>query len=103
MPTNDTIGKALKAMGDSRIGLAPEMRDNRTRYYCGIALNEAGLAYHQAASERRLFEGKTAMATISSAQVNSLIPASWDQKESVIKMRACHERVTGEHAVSPKA
>ncbi len=103
MPTNDSIGKALKAIGDGRIGMDQEMRDNRSRYYCGVALNSLGLEYHRAASERRLFEGKTAMASMSASDVNSLIPSSWDEKESIQKMRSCHERVTAERAASPKA
>ncbi|MET3842068.1 DNA primase family protein [Bradyrhizobium sp. OAE829] len=103
MPTNDGIGKALKAIGDGRIGMDAEMRDNRSRYYCGVALNNMGLEYHKAATERRLFEGKTVMASTSTAEVNSLIPANWDQKESVEKMRSCHERVTAECRTSPIA
>ncbi|TYO67076.1 hypothetical protein FXV83_07675 [Bradyrhizobium hipponense] len=103
MPTNDAIGKALKAVGDGRIGIDPkEMRDNRSRYYCGVALNQLGLEYHRAALERRLFEGKTAMATAPDREVNSLIPASWDDRESIKAMRSCHERVTDERPVSPK-
>ncbi|SDJ91584.1 D5 N terminal like [Bradyrhizobium sp. Rc2d] len=103
IPTNDSISKALKAIGDGRIGMDQEMRDNRSRYYCGVALNSLGLEYHQAASERRLFEGKTAMASLSASEVNSLIPSSWDEKESIKKMRSCHERVTAERSASPKA
>ncbi|MGY3496755.1 hypothetical protein [Bradyrhizobium sp. USDA 4502] len=102
MPTNDGIGKALKAIGDGRIGMDKEMRDNRNRYYCGVALNKLGLEYRKAALERRLFEGKTAMATAAECEVNSLIPASWDDKESVKAMRACHERVTATTRVTDR-
>jgi hypothetical protein len=90
-PSNDKIGAALAAMADPRIAINPkELRDTHARYYCGIALNKAGLRYHRTAFESRLFEGKTATATSPEREVNSLIPASWDQKPSVIAMRARH-------------
>ncbi|MGY3360518.1 phage/plasmid-associated DNA primase [Bradyrhizobium sp. GM0.4] len=42
LPSNDSIGKALRAIGDPRIGMdVEEMRDNTSRFYCGIALNKA--------------------------------------------------------------
>jgi len=88
LPSNDSIGKAISALGDLRIGMDPkEMRDNSSRYYCGIAFNSAGLRYHKTAYESRLFEGKIATATNPEREVNSLIPASWDSRKSVIEMR----------------
>lgn len=94
LPTNEAIGKHLKAMGDPRIGIdRKEMRDGIRRYYCGIALNEAGLRYHKTAYESRLFESKVATATAPEEGVNSLIPMSWDDRSSIIKMRAGHELV----------
>jgi phage/plasmid-associated DNA primase len=91
LPTNESISKALSAMGDGRIGMdRKEMRDNTSRYYCGIALNKAGLRYHRTAFESRLFEGKVATATPPEREVNGLIPASWDQRKSVVAMRARH-------------
>jgi phage/plasmid-associated DNA primase len=98
LPTNEAIGKALRAMGDDRIGIdREEMREGNSRYYCGIALNEAGLGYHRAAFESRLFEGKTATATSPDQKVNSLIPASWNARKSVTAMRERHsERVTSD-------
>jgi hypothetical protein len=102
LPTNESISKALKAIGDKRIGLdQKEMRDNKGRYYCGIALNKAGLRYHKVAYESRLFEGKVATATTPEHEVNSLIPASWDNRKSVIDMRSCHGSVSPSASVSP--
>lgn len=92
LPTNEAIGKALKAMGDARVGMdRNEMRDGSNRFYCGIALNKTGLRYHRSAYESRLFEGKIATATDPAHEVNSLIPVSWDDRKSIIKMRAGHE------------
>lgn len=95
LPSNDSIGKALKALGDRRIGMdVKEMRDATSRFYCGIALNKAGLQYHRTAFESRLFEGKVATATAPDREVNSLIPPSWEEKESIKVMRKCHEEVS---------
>jgi P4 family phage/plasmid primase-like protien len=92
LPTNEAIGKALKAIGDPRIGADPkEMRDTASRYYCGIALNRAGLRFHKTAFESRLFEGKVGNATDPQREVNSLIPPSWDTRASIIKMREHHD------------
>lgn len=91
LPSNDSIGKALRAIGDPRIGMdVNEMRDNTSRFYCGIALNRAGLRAHKAAYDGRLFEGKVGNATNPQREVNSLIPPSWDAKKSVIAMRQHH-------------
>jgi hypothetical protein len=91
LPTNEAISKALKAMGDGRIGMdRREMRDNTSRYYCGIALNKAGLRYHKTGFESRIFEGKIATATTPEREVNGMIPVSWDTRVSVIKMRTRH-------------
>ncbi|MEH2475685.1 phage/plasmid-associated DNA primase [Nitrobacteraceae bacterium AZCC 2161] len=92
LPSNDSVGKAMSALGDLRIGMdSKEMRGNSSRYYCGIALNTAGLRYHKTAYESRLFEGKIATATNPDREVNSLIPASWDSRKSVIEMRQKQE------------
>jgi hypothetical protein len=100
MPTNEAINKALKAVGDRRVGMnRDEMRDGLSRYYYGVALNKLGLRYHRTAYESRLFEGKTATATNPDQEVNSLIPVSWDSRESVIKMRKAH--APGDQSDSP--
>nr|WP_249815685.1 MULTISPECIES: DNA primase family protein [unclassified Bradyrhizobium] len=98
LPSNEAIGKALRAIGDPRVCThRDDMRDGTGRYYSGIALKKAGLAYHKIAYESRLFEGKVGKATDPQREVNSLIPATWDTRESVIKMREHHaERVTND-------
>jgi hypothetical protein len=93
LPSNEAISKALQAIGDGRIGMdRKEMRDGKSRYYCGVALNDAGLDYHKIGYESRLFEGKVGNATASASEVNELIPLSWDKKQSVTKMREHHEK-----------
>jgi P4 family phage/plasmid primase-like protien len=95
LPTNEAIGKNLKAMGDGRIGTDPkEMRDNTNRYYCGIALNKRGLRYHRTAYESAIFEGKVATATDPAGEVNTIIPVTWDDRYSVQKMRMEHAVTT---------
>ncbi|WP_316207231.1 hypothetical protein [Bradyrhizobium sp. SZCCHNR3118] len=101
LPSNETIGKALKAIGDPRIGMdRSEMRDSTARYYCGIALNKAGLRYHRTAFESRMFEGKVATVTEPHGEVNSLIPPSWDTKQSVINCRNAFQAMTGSELVT---
>jgi hypothetical protein len=92
LPTNEAIGKAIKAVGDPRIGIDPhEMRDRKSRYYCGVALNKVGLRYRKRAFESRLFERKMATTTSPERQVNSIIPSSWDTRKSIVAMRDGHQ------------
>jgi hypothetical protein len=92
IPSNDSVGRAMSALGDPRIGMDPkEMRSKKSRFYCGIALNKSGLGYHKTGFESRLFEGKTATVTSPDQDVISVIPASWDtEKPSIIEMRKHH-------------
>jgi len=96
LPSNEAISKALKAVGDRRIctDRADGLRDRSGRWYAGMKLNKAGLDYHKTAYECRLFESKSLSATDPAREVNSLLPASWDEKEAIIKMRAASERMT---------
>jgi len=88
LPSNESIGRAMRAMADPRIAINPkELQDNKRRYYAGVMLNESGLNYWERAVESYMFEGKTAATTTLGGEVNSLIPASWDTKVSVRKMR----------------
>lgn len=98
LPSNEAISKALQAIGDGRIAMdRKEMRDGKRRYYCGVALNDAGLDYHKIGYQSRLFEGKVGNATDPASEVNGLIPPSWDNKQSVTKMREHHaNRVTND-------
>ncbi|MCA1433116.1 hypothetical protein I6F33_09035 [Bradyrhizobium sp. BRP20] len=98
LPSNEAISKALQAIGDGRIGMdRKDMRDGKSRYYCGVALNDAGLDYHKIGYQSRLFEGKVGNATDPVSEVNGLIPPSWDNKESVTEMREHHaDRVTND-------
>jgi len=91
LPSNEAISKALQAIGDGRIGMdRKEMRDGKARYYCGVKLNDAGLDYQRIGNLSRLFEGKVGNATYVRSEINGPIPPSWDNKQSVTKMREHH-------------
>ena len=87
-PSNESIGKALKAMADPKIALGgEELRDTKRRYHAGIALNEEGLAFHQAGYESRDLQGKVANATEPRGIINSPMPPQWLEKQSIKAMR----------------
>ncbi|RZN25579.1 DNA-primase RepB domain-containing protein [Bradyrhizobium sp. Leo121] len=87
-PSNESIGRALAAMSDPRIGMdRKELRDKHRRYYVGIALNDAGMAFWNRATTADRFEGKTTNTTASDDVVNTSIPLEWEQKASVSAMR----------------
>jgi phage/plasmid-associated DNA primase len=87
-PSNESIGKALKAMADQKIALGgEELRDTKRRYHAGIVLNEEGLSYHQSGYESRDLQGKTPNATDPTGTINSLMPPQWLEKQSIKTMR----------------
>ncbi|WP_445222305.1 hypothetical protein ACKWRH_21895 [Bradyrhizobium sp. Pa8] len=95
LPSNVAIGNALKMTGDARIAIdRVDLRENSSRYYCGMKLNAMGLRYHKAASESRsrMFEAKKLNTSDAAREVNGFIPPSWDGLESIIKMRKAFER-----------
>jgi phage/plasmid-associated DNA primase len=98
LPSGEAVNKALKAAGEPRVALdRAELRDNVTRYYGGVRLNKAGLRYHRAAYDGRLFEGKKSPTATNpgapGANVNDDMPASWDTRKSIIAMRKAFARV----------
>lgn len=101
-PSNDSIGRALSALADRRIAIAPkELRDNRRRYYCGMRLNEAGLRFWERAVESELFSGKTASTTSAGGHPNESIPGAWADKPSVIAMRRAFDGPPGRKPPPP--
>ena len=111
IPSNEAIGKAIAALSDSRIAINPtELRDNRRRYYAGIALNERGIELWKRALQSKIFEGKTISTTSATGSVNDSIPTSWLTKPSIVAMRAsvtacntsCHPSVTDPATVTPE-
>jgi hypothetical protein len=103
VPSNDSIGRALVAFADPRIGIdRSELRDNKRGYYAGLHLNEIGLEYWAAATNDGLAKGKTARLSDTGAQVNRFIPASWQDLAAVVRlkdhyknMRATDEKMKG--------
>jgi P4 family phage/plasmid primase-like protien len=91
---NRDIGKLVASLNDKRIAIDNELRDNKRRFYGGIMLNDAGLAYWKQGAESRLFEGKTAATTATDDpdKVASSIPVKWDQNPAIIEMREYHDR-----------
>lgn len=89
LPSNDSIGRAMAALGDHRIAVDKhELRDNSYRYYAGIVLDPVGMDYWRAASTQGLARGKTSRISSDPKDVNKPIPAAWDDRPSVMKMRA---------------
>jgi hypothetical protein len=94
-PSNDSIGRAMMALGDNRIAInRSELRENSRRYYAGIRFNDAGHDYWKRAVESALFEGKTASTTSPQGEPCGFMPTSWDDKPSVKYMRAAHREVS---------
>jgi P4 family phage/plasmid primase-like protien len=96
IPSNESIGRALAALGDARIAAnRKELRTMAVRYYAGIRLNEAGLKYWNIAVTSDLFKGKTTSATASGKPINLPIPAAWDLKPAIEDMRMAHAKKGG--------
>jgi hypothetical protein len=86
VPTNDAIGKAMTAMGDSSIAIDRELRDKHRRYYAGIVLNEAGLMFHRAGSDNPHLKDKTASTTDPKGLVNQSMTSEWLAKPCILKL-----------------
>jgi P4 family phage/plasmid primase-like protien len=96
VPSNESIGRALKAMADPKIAISvKELSDGRRRYYGGIVLNSSGLAFHQAAYINRDLEGKIASATVPGAHVNEVMSEAWLKKPVIQEMRKRHGETLG--------
>ncbi len=88
VPSNDSIGRAMTALGDNRIGTdRRDMRDKHRHYYGGINLNSIGLDFWDGAHSEGLAKGKTARTSAQRNNVNRVIPESWKDRDSVIAMR----------------
>lgn len=88
-PSNESISKAVIALGERRIAYHPkELRDNRRRYYAGIRFNASGVEFWERAVESDLFEGKTASTTEKTGSPNGSIPEAWKLKPAILAMVA---------------
>jgi hypothetical protein len=88
VPSNDSIGRALVAFGDPRIGIDREkLRDNRHGYYAGLHLNGIGMDYWSAASAEGLARGKTARTSRTPNEVNRYVPSKWDSLPVILKIK----------------
>jgi hypothetical protein len=97
-PSGDSITKALKALGEPRIAFG--LKDNRYRYYCGMQLNEEGMAYWKHTVNSNSYDDHAKKASThlpdEEAKVNQLVPPAWDGKPAIFAMQAAHtQSVTG--------
>jgi phage/plasmid-associated DNA primase len=87
LPSNDSIGRAMSALGDNRIATdSGDMRDNSRRYFGGMNLNSIGLDYWDAAHSEGLAKGKTARTSTGRSEVNRVVPESWKERPAVMRI-----------------
>ena len=93
MPSNESIGRALVAYGDPRIGIDRKvLRDSKHGYYAGLHLNGIGLDYWAGASGEGLAKGKTARTSSNQNEVNRFVPPTWEEKEVIQKIKKASVR-----------
>jgi D5 N terminal like len=86
-PSSESIGRAMAALNDNRIGTdRKDFRDTIRRYYGGINLNSAGLDFWNAASSQGLARGKTARTSARREDVNRVIPDAWKGRLAVLRL-----------------
>jgi phage/plasmid-associated DNA primase len=106
-PANDSVSRALLSKGDPCIGVnTKELRDNKGRYYVGMHLNAAGLAYWEAVADGDRFGSlhvKTVQTADNASKVNQTIPKSWHDRPTVKRVMEAdftkhdQERAEAEH------
>jgi hypothetical protein len=103
IPSNDSIGRALTALGDNRIGIDNhELRDNARRYYGGVYLNNIGMEYWEGAKSEGLAKGKTARTSAGRNDVNRVIPDTWKDRPAVVRIvKAAGATTSGTDAARP--
>src|SRR5258708_2648726 len=94
LPSNEAIGKAVVALADRRIAADSGLRHTHRRYYCGVKLNEDGLAFWRRARDATAFEGKVASVSAAEGDVNGWIPADWFARKSVQAMQTFSKPAT---------
>ena len=92
-PSNDSVGRAVAALGDGRIAVnSKELRTSAKRYYAGIKLSADGLRYWETAVASDFFKGKTTSTSNKVDEVNTVLPAvEWYVKPSIEAMHKEHE------------
>jgi phage/plasmid-associated DNA primase len=84
-PSNESIGKALIAHGDRRVGVDRKvLRDNKRGYYVGMHLNDVGLEYWLDASGSQDIRGAM---SLNQSGVNREVPLTWDDHAVVLRVR----------------
>jgi hypothetical protein len=94
-PSGDVITKALKALGDDRIGIhRTDLKYNHRRHFAGIELNAEGQQYWRSAmaSDDNRLMARKAQATHLGQTPTYAIPEAWDGREVVINMRRAQQK-----------
>jgi hypothetical protein len=90
-PSNETISRAMAALGDNGIAAdGGDLRDSSRRYYGGVHLNNAGLDFWEGAHSEGMAKGKTARISNARSDVNRIIPAAWAARDSAVRLRGAH-------------
>ena len=94
VPASDSVGRALKALGEPRVAIDLGLRDMHRRYYAGVRLNTEGLRYWRNAvtSEAYLFQSRKASTSGPEESPNRDIPGSWWGRSAIEAMRLEHEK-----------
>ena len=72
LPANETISRALRALGDPRISVGEHMKSNGKRFVGGIKLSPEGLDYWSGVAVGKLMERKQAGLSPNQVEVNKL-------------------------------
>jgi hypothetical protein len=94
IPSGDSVGRALKALGSSRIAIDLSLRDKYRRYYAGVWLNAEGKRHwdNSVASDAFVFQGRKASTTASGGNPNTAIPQAWNGKIVIEAMRVAQAK-----------
>jgi phage/plasmid-associated DNA primase len=89
-PSNESIGRALVAYGDPRVGVdRTVLRDKKGGYYAGVHLNSVGLDYWTAAEGANV---KTARTSNSQSEVNRFLPPAWENFPVILRIKKNAEK-----------
>jgi hypothetical protein len=93
-PSHDSVGKALRALADPRIGLDLAFRDKHRRYIAGVKLNEEGMRYWGHTVNSNAFDdhARKASTSLPDEDPNKPIPVSWEGRGSLRAMRAAQAK-----------
>lgn len=88
-PGSESIGKALRALGDPRIAIDATLRDKARRYIAGVSLDEEGMRHwHNGVTANSFqFASRRASTTDASGDPNMQVPPIWSERTVIATMR----------------